>query len=136
MGLAGKSGAKGEEFERRVRKRGTWARPGGQGHQWPSKASGIAAGLTVSDGEFGPTDGLQHLPSVSLCGQLDSAEVPTLVLPPQLRDLEGAIPPAPCPVQGEPILKILMDETRAQVVDELPMKIFPSPKYVHIGIPG
>lgn len=73
---------------------------------------------------------------MSLCGQLDSAEVPILVLPPQFRDLEGAIPRAPCPAQGEPVLKILVDEMRVHVVDELPMKIFPSPNYVHVGIPG
>ena len=53
-------------------------------------AAARAAGLTAGDREVGPQDGLPHLPAANQCVQLDTAEVDTLVLPPQVRDLEEA----------------------------------------------
>lgn len=69
-------------------------------------------------------------------GQLHSAEVKTLVLPLQVRDLKGAVTQALCPVQGEPVLELLMDEMRGRAVDGLPMEMFPSPGYIHAEIAG
>lgn len=83
------------------------------------------------DGEVGPRDGLPVYLVMILEGQVHSAEVRTLVLPPQVRDLEGAVTPVLCPVQGEPVLEILMDVRRGRVVDESPMELFPSPGYTH-----
>ena len=123
--------------------RGVWEKSGGGGLdqacitrcQQPPRASGTA-GLTGGDGEIGPIDGLPHLFAICLCDQLHPAEVHRLVLPPQVWDLEGAGLRRLSPVQGEPVLEMLMDKQRGCVVDELPMEVFPSPGYSHVGILG
>lgn len=94
-----------------------------------------AAGLTSDDGKFGPTDGLPLLQAFQ-CGHLDSAEVRGFILPLQVADLEAAVPPALCPVQGEAVLVILMSERLACTVDKFPMEMVPSPGYTHSGILG
>lgn len=88
-------------------------------------------GLTGGDDEVGPRDALPVYLAMIPGGQVDSAEVHTLVLPPQVRDLEEAAPPVLCPVQREPVLEILMDERWSHVVDGLPMEVYPSPGYSH-----
>lgn len=90
----------------------------------------------MCDRELGPLDGLPLLFTVFLCDHLHPTEVRTLVLPPQVRDLEGAVLHTLFPVQEEPVLEVLMDESGGRFVDEIPMEVFPSPGYFHIGNPA
>ena len=68
------------------------------------------------------------------CVQMNSADVHCLVLLLQVQDSEDSGCLRLCPVQDEPVLEMLMDETRGGVVDKFPMVVLPSPENPHLWI--
>lgn len=54
----------------------------------------------------------------------------------QVQDFEDSGCLTLCPVQGEPVLEMLMYERSVGIVDVFPMELLPSPGYTHFWICG
>ena len=76
--------------------------------------------LTLGDGEVGPIIRPQYLHAFT-CVQTNLAEVHCLVLILQVQDSEDSGCLRLCPVQDEPVLEMLMYETRGRIIDQFPM---------------